>query len=145
MRLVEWKVFEPWPFLLSWCPTADEDLLKLLLLVLAHKEWHAGNYLAEDATHRPHIDASRVVLAPKQDVRCAIPKCNNFVGEVLDWDSECSCEAEVCELEYFVIFDQKVLGFQVPVQDFVLVALLHAGEQLIEEDLKAMLTGKLLP
>ena len=96
LRLVKRKLFEPWPFLLGRCSSADEDLLKLLLLVLAHEEGHAGHDLSKNAPNGPHVNTSRVVLASQQNVRRTVPKRHNLVSEVLDGDSESTREAEVC-------------------------------------------------
>ena len=46
------------------------------------------------------------------------------------WDAEGACEAEVGELEVAFFVDQKVLGFQVAVEDSVGVAVADAFEEL---------------
>lgn len=58
------------------------------------------------------------------------------MGKVLHRDSEGSRQTEVSQLEKSLSVDQKVLGFQVPVQHLVLVTLLYSIEQLVEEFLR---------
>jgi hypothetical protein len=48
LRRVQRKVFEAWPFFLLRGASANENFLKLFLLVLAHKEGNARHDFCED-------------------------------------------------------------------------------------------------
>lgn len=46
-----------------------------------------------------------------------------FVGVRAHGNAECPCESKISQLEVVVLIDEKVLGFEVPVQDSVGMAI----------------------
>lgn len=48
-----------------------------------------------------------------------------------DWDPESSCETEIGQLEHTLFVDEKVLRFEVPVEDSVCVAERDPLEELL--------------
>lgn len=59
-----------------------------------------------------------------------------FVGICSHGDAECSREPEVGQLEIVIFVDEKVLRFEVSVQDSVGMAVQEAGGQLLCEFLQ---------
>jgi hypothetical protein len=122
------KLINAWPLLLTGGASDREDLLELLLLVVAGKEGLVVNNLGEDAADWPDVNWGRVVLGAHQYVGRTVPQSDDFVGEVLDRDSKGTGQAEISKLEDTLTVDKKILGLEISMKDLVLMALTNTGE-----------------
>jgi hypothetical protein len=75
-----------------------EDLLQLLLFIVAGKEGLVVYDLCEDTANRPYVDRGAVVLGAHQHVRRTVPQGDNLVREVFDGDAERTGQTEISEL-----------------------------------------------
>lgn len=110
-----------------------EDFLKLVFVGGAGEEGTAGVHFRHDAAGGPDVDAGVVGPGTEQDVRGAVPEGDDFVGECVDRDSECSRQTEIGEFQLPFIIDEEVLGFEIAMQDAVFVAEGDTLEELIHE------------
>jgi len=118
--------------------SALEYLHQLVFVVVAGEQRTAGDELCEDAAYRPNVDRGVVVLASHQDVGRAVPQGHDLVSEVLDRDTEGACQTKVCKLQDAFAVDQEVLGLQISVEHFVLVALGDAVQELVQIGLRGV-------
>lgn len=98
--------------------TGDVDLLVLLVL---------GDELAEDAAHRPHLDALVVLGLHEDDLGGAVPAADHVRGHQLPLAGlhlaegglaqPGAGEAEVAELDVVVVVGEDVLGLEVAVRN----------------------------
>jgi len=121
------------PGSLGWGTHDAEDAHKLIFVCSARKERSSSIHLRHDAAGRPDVDACVVCSAPKQHVRCSIPERDNFVGERIDWDTKCSCQAKVGKLKLTFVVDEQILGLQVAVEHSVCMAVVDTLEQLMHK------------
>ena len=61
------------PVCLSRSAKNAEDLEDLVDLGVTREQRLASSHLGEDTADRPHVDASGVLAATEQDLRCAVP------------------------------------------------------------------------
>lgn len=74
------------------------------------------------APRRPNVDRSRIRPTPQQHVRCAVPERHHLIRERIYRHTERSGQAKVAEFEFASFRQEKVLGFEVSVEDAVVVA-----------------------
>lgn len=110
-----------------------EDFLELVFVGGAGEEGAAGVHFRHDAACGPDVYAGVVGAGAEEDVWGAVPERYHFVREGIDGNTEGSREAEVCEFELAFGVDEEVLGFEVAVQDAVVVAEGDAVEELVHE------------
>ena len=130
--LVSLQLCDPGPLVGSWGTSDAKDFVKLIVLVLSREQRPLGHDFCEDAPDRPNVDGSVVVFRAHQDIGSSIPKSDDLVCEVLDGNSERTRQTEIGELENSFLVDEEVLGLEVSMKDFVLVALGDSVEQLVE-------------
>lgn len=123
------------PLLLGGRASDLENLLQLFLLVVASEKRLVVDDLRKNATNRPNIDRSAVVLAAHKYVGSAVPQRHDFVSKVLYRDSESSGQTEIRKLKDTLPVDQQVLGLQISVENLMLMALADTCKQLPHEDL----------
>lgn len=111
----------------------SEDFLELVFVGSAGEEWTACVHLRHNATGGPDVNAGVVCAATQQDVRGPVPERDNFVGEGIDWDTKGTSKTEIGEFELALVINEKVLGFQITVQDAVFVAEGNSLEKLVHE------------
>ena len=58
------------------------------------------------------------------------------MGVGADWDTECSCQAEVGNLDNSLAVDEEVVGLEISVQDPVRMAVFDRQEDLVRVALK---------
>lgn len=112
-----------------------EDARDLVLVGRAREQWPARVHLRHDAASGPDVYACVVCPASQQDVGSAIPQRDNLVGEGVDRDTKSSRQTEITKFQLSLAVDQEVLGFEIPMQDSVLVAEVDPLEELVHERL----------
>lgn len=124
------------PVALVWRAKHLEDFEDLVDFTVAHKQRLALDHFREDAASRPQIDAQRVGLLTKQDLRAAVPQRDYLVRVRLDGQPESTRESEVRQLNRLTVgVDQQVLRLQVSMEDSVLVEIDERLQDLVEEAL----------
>lgn len=112
----------------------DSEYLEQLVLVgCSGEQRSSGVHLGHDATGRPEVDGCAVVGGTQQNVRGSVPEGDDLVGESVDGNPECPRQTEISELEFSGGVDEQVLGFQVSMQNSVLVAVGDPGQELVHE------------
>lgn len=110
-----------------------KDLVQLVDLAVAREQRSLVRHLAEDAPDAPHVHGRAVVLAPKQNLRCAVPQRDHLVRVSADGDAKCARKAKVRELQCVVIaIDEEVLRLQVAMEHAVAVAVRDAEQELLQ-------------
>ena len=57
------------------------------------------------------------------------------MGEILDWDTKCSGQTKISKFENTVIINQKILWFQISMQDLGFMAFSCTVQKLIQKGL----------
>mmetsp|Transcript_3702 Transcript_3702/g.7035 ORF Transcript_3702/g.7035 Transcript_3702/m.7035 type:complete len:273 (+) Transcript_3702:168-986(+) len=128
---------------LGWVSDDGDDLLEHLDVVLAGKERAAAHELRHHAPDRPHVDGVSVHLVPQQQLRRAVPPCDDVAShERLVAVGEAS-EAEVAHFEVAVGVDEEVVGLEVAVHHRRRVDELEPAQHLVDE-VPHMIVGQLL-
>ena len=127
------KLGDARPRALGWCAHYSENLLKLVFVCGAGEEGPAGVHFCHYAPCRPDVDASIVGARAEEYVGGAIPEGYDFVGEGVDRDPKGAGETKVGEFELAFVVDQKVLRFEVAVENTVVVAEGDTLEELVHE------------
>mmetsp|Transcript_55742 Transcript_55742/g.155373 ORF Transcript_55742/g.155373 Transcript_55742/m.155373 type:complete len:300 (+) Transcript_55742:189-1088(+) len=142
LRLERWEFRFPVGQLCDGRPShvvrRSEDLeyfLQLVAVGASREQRPAVHHFSEDATDAPNVDRSRILARAHQDVWRAVPQRNHLMRVATDRDSEGAGEAEVGEFQGALPVDEKVLWFEVPVEDAVLMAIRYAPQKLVEERL----------
>ena len=121
------------PGALGWCAHYSEDLLKLVFVGGAGEEGPACVHFCHYAPCRPDVDAGVVGAGAEEHVGGAVPEGDDFIGECIDGDAKGTGKAKVGELELAFVVDQKVLRFEVAVEDAIVMAEGDALEKLVHE------------
>ena len=124
---------DPRPGALRGRAHQPEDLLELVFVRRAGEERAACVHLGHDAAGGPDVDGGVVGAGAEKDVRRAVPEGDDLVGEGVDGDAKGAGEAEVSEFELALGVDEEVLGFEVAVQDAVVVAECDALQELVHK------------
>ena len=121
------------PGALGWCAHYAEDFLELIFVCGAGEEGPSGVHFCHYAARRPDVDAGVVGAGAEEDVGCAVPEGDNFVGEGIDGNAEGAGKSKVGEFELAFVVDQEVLRFEVAVEDPIVVAEGDALEELVHK------------
>ena len=89
------KICETLPSFFRWCAKCSENPKDLPNLRVTCKQWLLVSQLVEDGPDGPHIDGRRVNLGAEQDLRRAIPKCDDFMRVSFQWQAHRTCKAKV--------------------------------------------------
>lgn len=107
-----------------------EDLEDLINLRVTREERLASSHLSEDAANRPHVDTSRVLATTEQDLGCAVPESDDFVGVGAERDTKCASQTKIGQLQVAFLVDEQVLRLEITMEDAVGVAVASALEKL---------------
>lgn len=132
-RFVFGKGGDPGPRTLAGGAHEAKDFLELVFVGGAWEEGTAGVHFSHDAAGGPDVDAGVVGSGTKQDVWGAVPEGDDLVGEGVDGNAKGSSETEIGEFELPLVVDEEILGFEVAVQDAVLMAKCDTLEELVHE------------
>lgn len=121
------------PGTLGWRAHDAEDANELVFVGGSREEGPAGVHFRHDAAGGPDVDAGVVCSGPEKDIGGPVPESNDFVGEGVDWDAECSGKTEIGKLELAFGVDEEVLRFEIAVKDSVGVAEVDSLEKLVHE------------
>ncbi|KAH3660693.1 hypothetical protein OGATHE_005025 [Ogataea polymorpha] len=124
------QVDDVWPDLLSWRSQNTENLKNLIDFRITCEKRLPVGHLGKDTTNRPHVDSCRVLFSSKKDLRASVPQCNNLVSVCTQWHPESSGKAKVGNLQITFFVDEQILGFQVPMQDSMRVAVVEPTNEL---------------
>jgi len=111
------------------------DLVDLVQLALALQRRLAQQHLAKDATNRPHIDRCAVELGAKEQLGRAIPQRHDDRRVIAERVAVRPSETKVGNLQDALVVHQNVGRFEVAVDDPVLMEILHAEQQLLQDTL----------
>jgi len=112
---------------------SPEDLEDLINLRITGEEGLPRAHFSENAPHRPHVNAGRILTTAEQDLRGAVPEGDDLVGVGAKGDAEGAGETEIGELEVSILVNKKVLGLEVAVKNTVGVAVADAVAELPHE------------
>ena len=107
----------------------------MVFVCCAREQWPACEHFCHDAPGGPDVDAGVVGARAEEDVGSAVPERHDLVAEGINWDSEGAGKAKIRKLELAVVVDQEILGFEVAVEDAVVVAERYAVQELPHEAL----------
>lgn len=133
VRLILRELRYPRPGPFARCTHESEDLLELIIVRGAWKQWSTGVHLCHDTARRPDVDGCVVGATAEKDVRRAVPQCHDLVRERVYWDAEGASETEVCKFELTSSIDQQILGLEISMEHTILVAEVDSSEQLLHE------------
>lgn len=120
------------PLILAGRTSDREDFHKLVSVVLTCKERCSVNNLCENASDWPDVDGCCVIFWAKQNIWSTVPQSDDFVSEIFDRDTERSSQTEISKLQEPLPVDQKILGLQISMQNFVPVAFFNAVQELVQ-------------
>mmetsp|Transcript_73848 Transcript_73848/g.225858 ORF Transcript_73848/g.225858 Transcript_73848/m.225858 type:complete len:298 (-) Transcript_73848:290-1183(-) len=127
-------------------PEEADDQVQLLLRVVPRVQGLAHVHLGEDAADRPDVDGARVVGPGAQHLGRPVPPRADvlrhrahpaLVGEAH------ARQAEVADLQVAIAVDEQIARLQVPVDDLRRVHVLHAPQDLVQEELAVVVRERL--
>mmetsp|Transcript_28098 Transcript_28098/g.69182 ORF Transcript_28098/g.69182 Transcript_28098/m.69182 type:complete len:286 (-) Transcript_28098:170-1027(-) len=113
------------------------DLLDLVQLIGARKQWEQADDLEKHAPHTPHIHLIVVVAVRQQALGRAVPPRGDVLRVGL-LAVDAAATPKVCQLQA-VVHDEDVLGLDVAVEDPVAMHMVHGLYQLVHVGLHAVL------
>jgi len=122
---VIWQAGHAGPRVFTWGAKELKNPLDLIIHVTAWEEWTPSvGELCEDAAGAPHVYAGCVQLGPEQDIRGAIPERDHLGAVTSHWDPEGPGQTKVCEFQFPILVDQKILRFEISVKNIVSMAVI---------------------
>eukprot|EP00408_Alexandrium_pacificum_P006120 CAMPEP_0171220212 /NCGR_PEP_ID=MMETSP0790-20130122/34120_1 /TAXON_ID=2925 /ORGANISM="Alexandrium catenella, Strain OF101" /LENGTH=172 /DNA_ID=CAMNT_0011686097 /DNA_START=243 /DNA_END=762 /DNA_ORIENTATION=- len=123
------------------------DDLELVLRGASWEERPPADHLCKDAADRPDVDGLRVVNPRAEDLGGAVPPSAHVFRhraglELLVREAHAR-EAKVRDLEIAIRVDEQIPGLQVSVDHPCGMHILHATEQLVEEELVVVVRERL--
>ena len=79
------------------------------------------DWLSHNATRTPNIDTRRISPTPEQYIRRTIPQRDDLVTERVDGDSKRSRQSKVGQFEFSFFVDEQILGFEISMEDAIVV------------------------
>ncbi|CAI0642138.1 unnamed protein product [Colletotrichum noveboracense] len=113
---------DAWPVVFCGGSDGTTNERDLLNLRLGRHVRRTDDELRKHAAYAPDIDSAAVVLAAEEQLRRAVPACDDLVGHDLVRIREASRETEISKLDLAVGSDQQVVGLDIAMQHEVLVA-----------------------
>mmetsp|Transcript_60288 Transcript_60288/g.140419 ORF Transcript_60288/g.140419 Transcript_60288/m.140419 type:complete len:344 (+) Transcript_60288:233-1264(+) len=138
--------WQPVQFLLHGSAQDTDDLLDLVQVILACKDWLAGYELAEDASNSPNVYGHCVFRRQQHNLRRSVPPCDNIVSPtktVLCICGKNASEPKVTDLEITILVHQKIRRFQITVHHADAVQVDQASEDLMNKVLVMLLRERL--
>lgn len=127
------KVLHSGPVLVVGRSHHFEDPLQLVSFLLAGKKRPHVDHFCEDTPDGPYIDGAGVFLRAQQDIRRPVPKRDYLVSEALHGYARCSSQSEISDFEDVVFRNKQILWLEVPMQNFLLVAMTDSFDELVGE------------
>ena len=124
--------------LLQLVPLERHRLLPIHLGLLALEDRTEAEELGEDTAHGPHVNGRRVVLAPQQELRRAVPYGDHDLVTCIQRMKrfvEDPSKAEIANLDLTATGDHDIRRLQITVQDPIAVQVQNTVEQLEEDAL----------
>jgi len=117
-----------------------ENLKDLVNLTVTREQGATLSHLSKNAASGPQINSQRVGFLAEQDLRASVPECNHLVGVGFDRQAKGTGQTEISQLDLSSTgVDQQVLGFQISVENAVLMAVDKRMENLEQEALGLVL------
>lgn len=107
--------------------------MQLILVGGAGEQRPPRVHFRHDAAGGPDIDAGVVRSAAEENVRGPVPERHDLVRKRVDGDAKGTGEAKIGQLQLALVVDQQILGFEVAVENSVLVAKGDPLQQLVHE------------
>jgi hypothetical protein len=111
-----------------------EYLENLIDFAIPTEERFLFSQLCEDAANCPDINSQTVLLLSEQNFGGSVPEGLDLMREGFDGKTEGSGESEVSDFEGSLSVDEKILRFEVSVNDSAGVAVVDAVAELIKEE-----------
>mmetsp|Transcript_52402 Transcript_52402/g.162021 ORF Transcript_52402/g.162021 Transcript_52402/m.162021 type:complete len:362 (-) Transcript_52402:63-1148(-) len=129
--------------LTSWCAQEGDDELQLMLRVVAREKRLPPQHLRKDAADGPDVDGSGVVDPGAEDLRCPVPARADVLRhgarlELLVRKAHAR-KPKVTDFEVAICVNKQVPGLEVAVDHLRRVHVLHAAEDLVEEELAVVI------
>ena len=122
-----------WPIVFIWGSLNCEYFKDLVDFWVADEKGSPLCHFSKYTTHWPYVNWCWVLLSPKENLWGSVPKCDDFMGVSFDWETESSCQTEICELNISFLIYQKVLRLKISVHNSVSVAVGGCLEDLVRE------------
>lgn len=123
------------PSLIVWSSNYLEDPHKFVLFFLTWEERFHIAHFSKDASNRPNIYVVGVFLRTKENIWGTIPQSHHLMSEAFGRDPWSSCQPKICNLQNVIFWNEKILWFQISVQDLLLMAIVDSLQQLIAKAL----------
>lgn len=81
----------------------------------------SSSHLRKDATNTPDVNGARVSWCTKQNLRCSVPKSDNFMSVHANGDTKGTSQTKIGKLYDTVQIDKQVLWLQITVHCATLV------------------------
>lgn len=133
IRLVFRELRNPRPGPLRRGPHQAEDFLQLVFVGGAGKERPSRIHFRHDAAGGPDVDAGIIRPTAEEDVRSSIPERHDLVRKRVDRNPKSAGKAKIGQFQLTFIIDQQVLGFEIAVEDPVLMAKGDSLQELVHE------------
>ena len=90
---------DAWPGLVGRPPHDPEDLHQLLLLVLTAEQRLVDGELGEDASHRPDVHWSGILVHLTQQLRASVVECDDTLSIRLNRYADGSSQSEISQFD----------------------------------------------
>jgi hypothetical protein len=109
-------------------------LLKLVDFVFALEEGFSCQELAKNAADGPHVDGLAVASCAEEELRGAVPEGDDELGEFWGWGvADVTGHAKVGDFELAAVVEEEIGGFEVAMEDPVVMEVGDTGRELEEE------------
>ena len=105
-----------------------KDPVQLVVLGSPRHQWPAVGHLGKDAPDAPNVNGGRVFAGSQQYVGRPVPQRHDLVGVGPHGNPKGSGQTKVGQLELSLPIDEQVGGFQIAVQDPVVMAVGNARQ-----------------
>ena len=131
--LVVWQLLYAWPHVVCWSAKSLEDLEDLIDFRVAGEQRVSHGHFGKDASDGPHVNGGAVVTRSKQNLGRTVPEGNHFVRVGAERDTESTSKTKIGELQVALFVDEKILRFEISVEDAMCVTVVEAANQLVGE------------
>jgi hypothetical protein len=120
--------------------TGLEDEVKLgCLTVTSLQQTITTEHFGNDTSNAPHINLGGILLAPQKQLNGSVPSGNDAICELLHLAIPTSGEAPIRNLQFTVLANKDIGGFQISVNDIIHVHVMRAFEKLARPGLDVIL------
>ena len=132
-RFVFRKLSDPRPSTFSRSPHDPKYANNLVFVRGSRKQRSSGIHFSHDTASRPNVNARIVCSTAEKNIRGTIPESHNFIGKSIDGNPKSTSKAKIAKFQDAFVIDEKILRFQVSVEDSILMAEIYTLEKLVHE------------